>query len=149
MKLDKRSTSTRKIIDFRKFGFRDMQVLGRYNYNKVEKNLPDHAHKGMIEICYYDKGTQHFEVNNKYFVVRGGDVFINYPGEIHGSGSYPEEKGVLYWLIIKLDGKTTTDLVYLCKRLIEKKKRHFRGTKRIKWLMEGLLQDYNRKEDPL
>ncbi len=65
MQFDIKSTRNRKIIDFRKYGFKDLQVLGKYNYNKVENKLHDHVHDGMIEICYYDKGSQFFEVNKK------------------------------------------------------------------------------------
>ena len=102
MELDVNCTKTRKIIDFRKNGYDDLIVLGKYNYNRTEGNLADHVHHNMIEICYYDKGSQWFCVNDKRYLVKGGDVFIHFPGELHGSGGYPEEKGLLYWLIICL-----------------------------------------------
>ena len=146
MKLDTTSTRNRRILNFRKFGFKDLQVLGKYNYNKAEGKLQSHVHKGMIEICYYDKGSQYFEVNGEQYLVKGGDVFIHYPGEVHGSGGHPEEKGALYWLIIKLSSTTTDRLSLLCKYLIEKNKRHFKAGKAIKKGLEDIFLAAQKKE---
>src|SRR5262245_33872651 len=146
MQLDIRSTATRKIIDFRKYGFKDLQVLGRYNYTKAESKLSNHVHDGMIEICYYDKGSQLFEVENKQYLVKGGDAFIHYPGEPHGSGGYPEEKGVLYWIIIRVKKTSIDDLGLLCNLLIKKHKRHFKGGREIKNLFEEIFAAHAKKE---
>lgn len=150
MELDVNCTKTRKIIDFRKNGYDDLIVLGKYNYNRTEGNLADHVHHNMIEICYYDKGSQWFCVNDKRYLVKGGDVFIHFPGELHGSGGYPEEKGLLYWLIICLppalsfsDGNDAGDLAYLCHNLIRKNKRHFKGETKLKQVLEDVFNCYH------
>lgn len=146
MQLDVKSTSNRRIIDFTKFGFNDLQVLGKYNYNKSESKLSSHVHMNMIEICYYDKGSQYFEVGGEHYLVKGGDIFIHYPGEVHGSGGHPEEKGVLYWLIIKLKPGSSDNLALLCKNLIAVNKRHFKGGKGLKKKLEDIYQIVDRKE---
>lgn len=138
MQIDIKSTKNRRIIDFRKLGFNDLQVLGKYNYNKSETKLPSHVHKDMIEICYYDKGSQYFEVNGEQYLVKGGDIFINYPGELHGSGEHPEAKGVLYWLIIKVDTKASDNLALLCKYVMSMNNRHFKGGKKLKKMLEDI-----------
>ncbi|WP_316817648.1 AraC family transcriptional regulator [Pedobacter nyackensis] len=148
MQLDILSTQNRNIIDFRKYGFTDLQVLGKYNYNKSETKLPNHSHEGMIEICYYDKGSQYFEVNNKQYLIKGGEVFIHFPNEIHGSGGHPEEKGLLYWIIIKTEGGEENTLSFLCNYLIEKQKRHFKGGKEIKKYLEEIFLVHS-KEEPV
>ncbi|MCU7551854.1 AraC family transcriptional regulator [Chitinophagaceae bacterium LB-8] len=146
MQLDIKSTRNRRIIDFRKFGFNDLQVLGRYNYNRSESKLPSHVHKDMIEICYYDKGSQYFEVSGEKYLVKGGDIFINYPGEEHGSGEHPEEKGVLYWLIIKVNTNSSDNLALLCKYLIAMNIRHFKGGKKLKKILEDIFLILDKKE---
>lgn len=150
MELDVNCTKTRKIIDFRENGYKDMIVLGKYNYNRTEGNLADHVHHDMIEICYYDKGSQWFCVNDKRYLVKGGDVFIHFPGELHGSGGYPEEKGLLYWLIICVPPELAFsqendagDLAYLCHNLILKSKRHFKGEIKLKQILEDVFNVYN------
>lgn len=146
MQLDIHSTRNRKIIDFRKLAFDDLRVLGKYNYNKSEQKLPNHKHSGMIEICYYDKGSQYFQVNGSQYLVKGGDVFIHYPGELHGSGGHPEEKGALYWMIIRLNKTGNDTLNRLCEHLIEKQRRHFKGNKDIKKILEGIFMAYTKRE---
>lgn len=146
MQLDIKSTQNRKIINFKKYGFKDLQLLGKYNYNKVENKLQSHVHKEMIEICYYDKGSQFFEVNEKTYLVKGGDVFIHYPGEMHGSGGHPEEKGALYWIIISIEKLLSNNLVHLCRLLMQKQKRHFKAGKEIKKILEEIYKAHARKE---
>lgn len=144
MNIDLKTTKSRTIIDFSRSGFLDLIVLGKYNYNKVEKNLADHVHKQMIEICYYDKGSQWFKVNDNRYLVKGGDVFIHFPGEVHGSGEYPESKGCLYWFIIKSPpGNRQVQpegIAYLIKELISMNRRHFKGGNEMKRTLEELFK---------
>lgn len=148
MQLDIQSTPNRHILDFTKYGFTDIQVLGKYNYNKSETKLANHMHQGMIEICYYDKGSQYFEVNDEQYLIKGGEVFIHFPNEVHGSGGHPEEKGLLYWIIIKLEEAEDNTLAFLCDYLIKKNKRHFKGGKEIKKYLEEIFLIDN-QEEPL
>lgn len=147
MELDVVSTLNRKIVDFRKLGVDDLTVLGKYNYTKTEKQLLEHRHDQMLEICYCDKGSQFFEVGNQQFLVKGGEVFLHYPGEMHGSGNHPESKGVLYWLIIDLNDDSTNNLVWLCNNLIAKKTRHFKASGKIKKDLEDLFSAYDSNEN--
>lgn len=122
-------------------------VLGKYNYNKAENSLEDHTHENMIEICYYDKGSQWFSVGNNRYLVKGGDVFIHYPNEVHGSGGHPEGKGRLYWFIINVpqnDRKNTNEISNLCAMLINQRERHFLGKTEIKQILEEIFIAYDR-----
>lgn len=142
----KTTTKNRKIILFEKYNFSDLQTLGKYNYTKAEDQLPDHVHENMIEICYLDKGKQIFEVGNQQYLVNGGDIFIHYPGEIHGSGGYPEEKGVLFWLIIKMEKSTSNNLIKLCELLIKQGIRKFKAGKEVKKILEKIYFADNKQE---
>ncbi len=150
MRLDVRSTRNRTIIDFRGMGFGPLCVLGHYRYRKAEKDLQAHRHSKMIEICYYDKGSQVFAVNDEKYLVKGGDLFIHFPNESHGSGGYPEEKGSLYWFILNLDtGKKASgsnDLDYLLRALVKNGKRHFSGGAGIKKFLEEIFATMRSKE---
>jgi AraC-like DNA-binding protein len=150
MKLDVKSTRNRKIIDLRKYDFSDLQVLGKYNYQKSEGKLKDHKHEGMIEICYYDKGSQYFVVNREQYLVKGGEAFIHFPHEIHGSGNHLEMKGTLYWLIIKLDKNELNHTTILCNHLIQKGIRHFKVGKDLKkWLEDIFIIHDSAEPSPL
>ncbi|AOW11178.1 AraC family transcriptional regulator [Flavobacterium gilvum] len=154
MEIDIKSTKERTIIDFQKSGYIDLCVLGRYKYNKAEKKLEEHVHEGMIEICYYEKGSQLFVVNNKKYLVKGGDIFIHFPGEIHSSGGAPEGKGSMYWLIIKTtyNNPKTGDLTCanvssLLRELIDLNIRHFHAGNEAKKILEAIFQNEASKEN--
>ncbi|WP_166921099.1 AraC family transcriptional regulator [Flavobacterium poyangense] len=146
MKHNKTVIKNRKIILFEKYNFSDLQVLGKYSYNKAEDELLNHVHENMIEICYLDKGKQVFEVNNQRYLANGGDIFIHYPGEVHGSGGFPEEKGVLFWLLIKMEKPTSNNLIKLCEFLIQKDVRKFRAGKEVKKILEKIYLADNKQE---
>lgn len=142
---------TRRIISFSPDYYPELVKLGRYNYNKAEKSLEEHIHHNRIEICYYDKGSQWFCVGDKRYLVKGGEAFLHFPGEVHGSGGFPEGKGRLYWLIIELsdlplqsDLIIGNEIVYLCNELIRRKERHFTGTKEMKQILEEIFCVYRK-----
>lgn len=144
MKINILKTRTRTVIDFTGSGYEHLVTLGKYNYNKAEAHLEDHVHTNMIEICYYDKGSQWFSVSGKKYLVRGGEVFIHYPGEVHGSGGFPEAKGCLYWFIIrykKTKGAANPNdtMPFLISELIRLQKRHFRTGPITKKMLEAVF----------
>jgi len=95
----------REILDFRKWGFRDVLVLGRYRYAAAHQPLLQHSHGNLLEICYLQKGQQTYRVDRRRYELTGGDVFLTFPHERHGTGGDPESKGVLFWLILRLPKK--------------------------------------------
>ena len=94
----------RSILDLRPLGFHDVIVLGRYRYTAVHPALEDHSHGNMAEICYLERGEQTYFVGEERFDLRGGDLFVTYPGEKHGTGPSPEGKGILYWVLLSMPG---------------------------------------------
>lgn len=91
----------RLILDLQQLDIYVFEEFGRYNYDKAQPQLPLHTHGDAIEICYLSRGNQIYCVNDKMFRIKGGEVFIAYPNEVHSTGIYPEEKGVLYWFILR------------------------------------------------
>lgn len=154
--LDTQVTKDRYIIDLKKTGFKNILVLGHYNYKTAKKGLETHIHQGIIEICFLEKGTQCYMVNNKEYLLKGGDILITYPDEPHGTSSFPEEKGSLYWMLIKIPkdkGKilnlSQTETRILINRLLNLKTRQFRGLADIKSILPNVFKVYSNHDDPL
>jgi len=86
-------------------GLQGVLQLGRYNHTAARPRLPEHKHPGGMEICYLIKGRQTYCVGGRDYRLRGGDIFLTFPDEVHGTGRMPEEKGALYWLQLRLPKK--------------------------------------------
>ncbi|WP_316813403.1 AraC family transcriptional regulator [Pedobacter heparinus] len=142
---DTRSTTERSIINFSKFNLDGKVRLGRYSYKHVHGELETHSHDGMMEICYCDKGMQVYEVNGKEYQIRGGDIFITFPNEPHGTARHPEEKGTLYWLIVQIPEKErflhydAEESSVFINELMGIKERHFKGTDVMKKMLDQLF----------
>lgn len=119
--------------------------FGRYNYASARRGLPPHHHGRAMEICVLVRGRQVYEVGGARYVLAGGDVFVTFPGEVHGTGGAPEEKGVLYWLILKMPppaepwlGLPAKHRRPLRQALLALPRRHFRGSWRLRALLDGM-----------
>lgn len=151
--LDLKSTKERRIIDFRSWNIKSVVALGHYHYKTVFPQLQPHVHLGMIEIIYCVKGEQTYEVNNQLFHIKGGDVFITFPGESHSSAGQPEDKGELYWLIIDVsqpkeqflhfDREETTTFY---QSLLGIAQRHFQGLPSMKKQIEMIMKIHTLKK---
>lgn len=146
---DSISTTERTIIDFGRFNITDVHRLGRYTYKHAHESLPAHIHDGMMEICFCEKGLQVYEVNGRTYHIKGGDVFITFPGELHGTAQHPEEKGVLYWLIVKVTDANTfldykkDDAHAFIKALRDLPSRHFKGGTAMKKMLDDIFTLYH------
>jgi AraC-like DNA-binding protein len=142
----KLKTRTRLEMDLGKLGIRSVPVLGRYNYTHARPGLEVHRHPGAIEICYLVRGRQTYEVGGRRFSLRGGDVFLTLPGEEHGTGGEPEDKGLLYWLTLRVPSQTGGSLLglppaesrALWKAVRGFSRRHFPGTPEMKNQMDAV-----------
>ncbi len=152
---DTRSTSERAIIDFTPYGLPGITRLGRYAYKHAHPRLETHTHEGMMEICYCDKGLQLYEVAGRPYQVKGGDVFVTFPGEPHSTSNHPEEKGVLYWLIVQLpaDGPflqyNDADGKAFVKELLAMPARHFRGNPSMKKWLDDIFTLHHAGRQPM
>jgi AraC-type DNA-binding domain-containing proteins len=119
--------------------------FGRYNYVSAHRGLPPHQHRDAMEICVLVRGRQIYEVAGERYVLTGGDVFVTFPGEVHSTGGAPEEKGVLYWLILKMPPAATPWLALasphrrtLRRTLLNLPRRHFRGSWKLRSLLDSM-----------
>ena len=149
----------RHILDLRLLGFRDVQVLGRYTYTHAKAPLTLHDHGEMMEVCYLADGQQSYYVGEEEFFLNGGDVLVNYPHELHGTGHQREGRGTLYWMIIKppsshrsFFGLSSQEGHRLWKLLNSLPKRHFQVKSEVRRTLDmifSLLEERNVLQKPL
>jgi AraC-like DNA-binding protein len=110
----------------------------------------------VLEICYLARGQQLYRVGRRDYVLRGGDVFVTFPGEIHSTGETPEEKGTLYWAQFILPRRPRCflhcdprDSRALVRQLTRLPHRHFAGEPMLGRLWDEVIAAYDRPADPL
>jgi len=146
----------RRILDLRPLGFRDVIVLGRYRYTAVHPALEDHSHGKMMEICFLEQGEQTYFVGEERFDLNGGDVFVTYPGEKHGTGPSPEGKGVLYWMLLNMPNAKERFLSLdsaaarqLTNAILKMPARRFKANDSIGRTLRHIFTVYDRNGNPL
>ena len=92
-----------------------------------------HSHRRAIEICFLERGEQTYRVGGLLYRLRGNDQFFTLPGEMHDTADLPQERGILYWLILdagagsKFLGLAESAAARLKRELRRMPQRHFRA----------------------
>ena len=148
-------SADRRILDFRPLGFRDVAVLGRYSYATAHGVLENHSHGDMLEICFLESGEQTYVVADRSYQLTGGDLFVAFPGERHGTGHAPEGKGKLYWLLLfvpRLGQRFLSLKPSEARQLIEQLlqlPRQFRAMPDIKRTLDRVFEVFDGTDAPL
>ena len=140
-----------------RLGIDSLAMFGRYNYAKAEDGLAEHSHPGALEICHLVRGRQTYCIGKHSYHLRGGDVFLTMPDERHGTGGGPEEKGLLYWMIVLNPSSTGGSLLGLAepesralwRELGKSSRRHFPGTPEMKTQLDDILALLHGRRTPL
>lgn len=148
---------SRRVLNLGEFGLPDVPMLGRYQYTQAQEGLAPHAHHQMMEICLLMRGKQTYRVGGRDYLLSGGDVFVTFPGETHSSGDAPQEKGVLYWLMLRLPEKDghpflgcdETDSLALAQELRSLPGRHFPGKPLLHRSLDEIIDRCDGPEDSL
>lgn len=137
-------------------GVPDVIHLGRYNYTAARPGLTPHAHEQAMEFCFLVRGRQTYSVGGRTYPLTGGDVFVTYPGELHDTGGNPEEKGILYWLILRIPPASRPFLNLPLRQsrslraaLLALPRRHFRGTWRMRERFDDIVSRHLASATPL
>lgn len=130
--------------------------LGRYNHSSAHPGLRGHLHRNAIEICFLVKGRQTYRVGGDFYRLRGGDVFVTFPDEVHDTGGLPEEKGVLYWMVLGVPerggsflGLPASEGAAISRALRGLPCRHFRGSWKMKEHLDTFTRLHNGGGGPL
>jgi len=108
-------------------------MFGRYQQAASLTGLSPHSHRDAIEICFLERGEQTYRVGGLAYRLRGNDQFFTLPGEIHDTANLPQERGILYWIILRLEtpkkflGLAESQASRLKQELRRMPTRHFRG----------------------
>lgn len=76
--------------------------IGKVSYRKAHCPISQHTHENCIELVFMMKGCQTYQVEQEFYTIYGGEVFIAFQGEKHSTGEKPEEKAEFYYLILDL-----------------------------------------------
>ncbi len=72
--------------------------VGRRRMTRAQPPLEAHTHGGALEIVCVTRGQIGYEIDNRRFEVKGGEIFLTLPGELHGTGGQPEERTDICWI---------------------------------------------------
>jgi AraC-like DNA-binding protein len=143
-------------LDLQGLELSPVRMLGRYRYSTAHPPLPDHSHGEMIEICYLETGTQTYVVEGREFPLNPGDVFMTFPGEVHSTGTHPEERGTLNWLLISVPAakKSLLNLPRsegdkLLQALLHPPARFFPGRESLRETLGQIIRAYSEVRNPL
>jgi AraC-like DNA-binding protein len=137
-------------------GLPEVPVLGRYEYSSARPGLATHIHPHAVEICYLERGCQTYRTADREFHLVGGDVFVTAPGEPHDTGGRVEERGILYWLHIKIPKRGGSLLMLpaeesevLGKQLSNLPHRHFPGRPALKQIFNEIFHFWDQPDERL
>lgn len=128
-----RTSTSRKIFGPAQLRLPGVVMFGRYRYTSSRRGLSPHRHRDAIEICFLERGEQTYQVGGRLYRLRGSDQFFTLPGEVHDTASLPQERGILYWIILELEprgnflGLASGPAARLKRELCRMPTRHFRG----------------------
>jgi AraC-like DNA-binding protein len=95
-----RQRSSRQVFEQKDIGLRGVVMFGRYQQAESRSGLLSHSHEHAIEICFLERGEQTYRVKGLLHRLRGNDQFFTLPGELHDTANLPQERGILYWVIL-------------------------------------------------
>ena len=133
-------------------------MFGRYQLSASRSGLLPHSHRNAIEICFLERGEQTYRVGGFLHRLRGNDQFFTLPGEVHDTANLPQERGILYWVILKLGpskrflGLAEPMAARLKRELCRMPTRHFRAhpdSARILGEINDLFHEGQKRRDGL
>ncbi len=138
--------------EFARFGLPEVVELGRNNNLAARRPLPQHTHDGAFEIFYLVRGHQVMGASGRRCVLRGNDLFVAQPDEVHSTGVHPMGHNFFFWLQIQdclpffdLPDDEAQDLRGELRSL---PRPHFPGAERLTALFEQLVQLQACHENP-
>lgn len=137
----------RLIYDLTPFGLPEIPYLAAQNVTHTSPGLPTHFHKGGMEINHFLKGERVYRVGDKDFHLRGNQLFVTWPDEVHGSGSFLHGKGTHFWMQLRLPkpgapffGLTADCAAPLLESIWEMPRRQFRADAAMQGIYYHMLQ---------
>ena len=93
-------TSEQRILEPEKDGLEGIPAISFAKYSTNWKALPEHVHKGCIELCFCARGSLVFECEGETHTILPNNVFLTQPGDRHHLVT--NHKGMrIYWLFFR------------------------------------------------
>jgi len=100
------------------FTFTKNEKILTYDYHKIKgltfscrviykagEAIRIHCHTGSIEIFCLMKGNRILQVNGKDYTIKGGELFVVFPGESHSTSFYTQSPCKFYGIRVDLSDK--------------------------------------------
>jgi AraC-like DNA-binding protein len=146
----------RRVLDLAFLGLPEVPVFGRYEYSSAHPGLKTHTHQGTVEICYLDRGCQTYRAGGREYHLVGGDLFVTAPDEPHDTGGHAEDRGILYWLNLRIPKRGESMLMLppeesdaLMATLSSLPERHFAGRPILKHIFNEIFTLCEQPAKPL
>ncbi len=124
----------RLIYDLTPFGIPEVPYFAAMNMPFTQPGLPAHLHKGRMELNHILKGERVYRVGGKDYHLRGNQVFVTWPDEMHGSGRFLHGRGMHFWMQAAIPkpgspflGQSATRIAPLLQALWSMPRRQFRA----------------------
>lgn len=88
-----------------------VHTLGYQTMTNAIPSLDWHFHENSFEFTIATKGSITFCTRSSSYKFSGGDVFVSFPNEVHGTNNVPIALGQLYWF--QLDISDEDNFLYL------------------------------------
>lgn len=146
MNLKLPANGKRLIHDLTSFGMPEVPYVAAQNLPFTTLALPTHIHRHRMEINHILKGERVYRVGGKDYLLRGNEVFVTWPDEVHGSGSALHGRGLHFWMQIVLPkpgaaflGLSPKRAEPLVRALRHLPQRHFRANAELRGLYAKIL----------
>jgi len=144
----------RRVLNLTTVGFPEVPVFGNYQYRAARPGLATHTHPKTVEICYLERGYQTYRAVGREYHLVGGDVFVTAPDEPHDTAGHPEDRGVLYWLNLRIPKPggsllmlPAAESALLTGRLCSLPERQFAGKPVLKQIFNSIFDLYDQAEN--
>jgi len=134
-----------------------MEMIGWSRQTNSRRGFRAHDHPVCFEICLIRKGSVDWWTEDQTYVVNDRNVYISYPGEMHGTVGTVLQPCDLYWFQLRWTRReppsflTAREGAALYRKLHDLPSRVFRVSDRVVDLFEQLLEEHRdqREESPI
>lgn len=93
----------RKILTKEEIKINNLESIGHWRNNKATAPLLSHMHKDCIEFVVMIKGSQSYSIDDEIYNITGGDVFISFENQLHGTKGSPQDVSEIIWFKINMN----------------------------------------------
>lgn len=130
----------------------ELTMVG-YDHFQRAGRLPAHVHADAFEICLIISGSVDWWAGDQLHEVRGGELYVTRPGEVHGGVNSVMNPCQLYWFHVvfgprqPLRGISARESNFLFRRLSGLTLRSFRASEATRQACSRLLDDHARRDE--